>query len=93
MVVPSGGAPDPMHEESDVPMIERNYLFPGVIEMNYQARRRMGVNVFLIDGGTEYALIDIGFLDELSDVLERKVCREAGTQQKLTCFCLESVLE
>ena len=59
-----------MHEESDVPMIERNYLFPGVIEMNYQARRRMGVNVFLIDGGTEYALIDIGFLDELSDVLE-----------------------
>ncbi len=59
-----------MHEEPDVPMIERNYLFPGVIEMNYQARRRMGVNVYLIDGGTEYALIDIGFLDELTDVLE-----------------------
>ena len=30
-------------------MIERNYLFPGVIEMNYQARRRMGVNVYLIE--------------------------------------------
>ena len=44
-----------MHEEPDVAMIERNYLFPGVIEMNYQARRRMGVNVYLIDGGTEYA--------------------------------------
>jgi hydroxyacylglutathione hydrolase len=59
-----------MHEESDVAMIERNYLFPGVIEMNYQARRRMGVNVYLIDGGSQYALIDVGFLDELSDVLE-----------------------
>ncbi|WP_165219087.1 MBL fold metallo-hydrolase [Aquisphaera insulae] len=51
-------------------MIERNYLFPGVIEMNYQSRRRMGVNVYLIDGGTEYALLDVGFLDELTDVLE-----------------------
>jgi glyoxylase-like metal-dependent hydrolase (beta-lactamase superfamily II) len=51
-------------------MIERNYLFPGVIEMNYQARRRMGVNVYLIDGGSEYALIDVGFLDDLVGVLE-----------------------
>jgi hydroxyacylglutathione hydrolase len=51
-------------------MIKRHYVFPGVIEMNYQARRRMGVNVYLIDGGTEYALIDVGFLDELTDVLE-----------------------
>jgi glyoxylase-like metal-dependent hydrolase (beta-lactamase superfamily II) len=51
-------------------MIERSYLFPGVIEMNYQARRRMGVNVYLIDGGSEYALLDVGFLDELTDVLE-----------------------
>jgi glyoxylase-like metal-dependent hydrolase (beta-lactamase superfamily II) len=59
-----------VHEECDVAMIERNYLFPGVIEMNYQARRRMGVNVYLIDGGSQYALIDVGFLDELSDVLE-----------------------
>lgn len=51
-------------------MVVRRYVFPGVIEMNYQSRRRMGVNVYLIDGGTEYALIDVGFLDELKDVLE-----------------------
>lgn len=51
-------------------MIDRHYVFPGVIELNVQARRRLGVNIYLIDGGTEYALIDIGFLDELSDVLE-----------------------
>ena len=51
-------------------MVARRYVFPGVIEMNYQSRRRMGVNVYLIDGGSEYALIDVGFLDELKDVLE-----------------------
>ena len=51
-------------------MLERRYIFPGVIEMNVQARRRLGVNIYLIDGGTEYALIDVGFLDELGDVLE-----------------------
>jgi len=51
-------------------MVERHYIFPGIIEMNVQARRRLGVNIYLIDGGTEYALIDVGFLDELGDVLE-----------------------
>jgi len=50
-------------------MTERRYLFPGVIEMNYQARRRMGVNVYLIDGGNEYVLLDVGFLDDLVGVL------------------------
>lgn len=51
-------------------MIERRYVFPGVIEMNVQARRRLGVNVYLIDGGTEYALIDVGFIEDLTRVLE-----------------------
>jgi hydroxyacylglutathione hydrolase len=51
-------------------MIERRYVFPGVIEMNVQARRRLGVNVYLIDGGSEYAIIDVGFLEDLTDVLE-----------------------
>src|SRR5262249_56187634 len=51
-------------------MVERHYIFPGVIELNVQARRRLGVNVYLIDGGSEYALIDVGFLDELPEVLE-----------------------
>src|SRR5262245_19549202 len=51
-------------------MVPRRYVFPGVLEMNYQARRRLGVNIYLIDGGTEFALIDVGFLDELPDVLE-----------------------
>ena len=55
---------------ADLRMIERRYVFPGVLEMNYQSKRRLGVNIYLIDGGTEYALIDVGFLDELPDVLE-----------------------
>src|ERR1700712_602548 len=51
-------------------MVERRYVFPGVIEMNVQARRGLGVNIYLIDGGNEDALIDVGFLDELGEVLE-----------------------
>lgn len=51
-------------------MIQRKYLFPRVIEMNYQAGRRLGVNVFLIDGGSEYLLIDIGFEDTVGEIVE-----------------------
>lgn len=50
--------------------MERIYVFPGVIEMNVQSRRMLGVNIYLVDGGSEWALIDVGFLDELPDVLE-----------------------
>src|SRR5262245_24990413 len=51
-------------------MLPRKYLFPRVIEMNYQAGRRLGVNVYLIDGGTEFLLIDIGFQDEVDEIVE-----------------------
>src|SRR5437588_9638660 len=51
-------------------MLARKYLFPHVIEMNYQAGRRLGVNVYLIDGGTEFVLIDVGYLDHVDDIVE-----------------------
>jgi hydroxyacylglutathione hydrolase len=51
-------------------MLQRRYLFPHVIEMNYQAGRRLGVNVYLIDGGSEYVIIDVGFEDTINDVVE-----------------------
>src|SRR5262245_44856477 len=51
-------------------MLTRKYLFPNVIEMNYQAGRRLGVNVYLIDGGSEFLLIDIGYLDAVDDIVE-----------------------
>jgi hydroxyacylglutathione hydrolase len=51
-------------------MIPRKYLFPNVIEMNYQAGHRLGVNVYLIDGGSEFLLIDIGYLDTVDEIVE-----------------------
>jgi glyoxylase-like metal-dependent hydrolase (beta-lactamase superfamily II) len=51
-------------------MLPRKYLFPGVIELNLQAGRPLGVNIYLIDGGTEFALIDIGQEDTLDEVIE-----------------------
>ncbi len=51
-------------------MLQRKYLFPRVIEMNYQAGRRLGVNVYLIDGGSEFLLIDIGYLDTVDEIVE-----------------------
>jgi hydroxyacylglutathione hydrolase len=51
-------------------MLPRKYLFPRVIEMNYQAGRRLGVNVYLLDGGSEFLLIDVGFLDTIDEIIE-----------------------
>jgi glyoxylase-like metal-dependent hydrolase (beta-lactamase superfamily II) len=51
-------------------MRRRKYLFPHVIEMNYQAGRRLGVNVYLIDGGSEFLLIDVGYLDTIDEIIE-----------------------
>jgi hydroxyacylglutathione hydrolase len=51
-------------------MLARKYLFPGVIELNLQAARPLGVNIYLIDGGSEYALIDIGQEDTLDEVID-----------------------
>lgn len=55
-------------------MLQRKYLFPNVIEMNYQAGRRLGVNVYLIDGGTEFLLIDVGYEETTEEVLD--LCRK-----------------
>src|SRR5713101_6534026 len=51
-------------------MRQRKYLFPHVIEMNFQAGQRLGVNVYLIDGGSEFLLIDIGYLDTVDEIVE-----------------------
>jgi len=51
-------------------MLQRKYLFPHVIEMNYQSGRRLGVNVYLIDGGAEWILIDIGYLEVVDEIVE-----------------------
>ena len=51
-------------------MLERRTLFPHVIEMNYQARRRLGCCVYLVFDGDEWLLIDIGYEDTAREIIE-----------------------
>lgn len=51
-------------------MQPRREVFPNVIEINYQARRRLGCCVYLVFDGTDWALIDIGFEDTVEEIIE-----------------------
>jgi hydroxyacylglutathione hydrolase len=51
-------------------MLQRRYLFPHVIEMNYQAGHRIGCNVYLVDGGSEWLLIDIGYEETVEEIVD-----------------------
>ncbi len=51
-------------------MIERRPVFPHVIEINHQARQRLGCNVYLIFEGKDWLLIDIGFADTVEEIVE-----------------------
>lgn len=51
-------------------MQPRQEVFPHVIEMNYQARRRLGCCVYLVFDDDEWALIDIGYEDTLADIID-----------------------
>lgn len=51
-------------------MIERNPIFPGIIELNFQVREVIGCNVYLIYDGDEWALVDIGYEETVDDFVE-----------------------
>lgn len=51
-------------------MLERRELFPNVIELNFQARRRLGCCVYLIFSGSEWMLLDIGYEDTVDELIE-----------------------
>jgi hydroxyacylglutathione hydrolase len=51
-------------------MLERRPLFPGVIEMNHQAGWRIGCNVYLVYDDRDWALIDIGFEENVEEIVE-----------------------
>ena len=51
-------------------MAQRTEVFPHVIEMNYQARRRLGCCVYLVHDAEEWMLIDIGYEDTLDDIID-----------------------
>ncbi len=52
-------------------MEPRREVFPHVIEMNYQARRRLGCCVYLVfNEASQWLLIDIGYEDTVSEIIE-----------------------
>jgi hydroxyacylglutathione hydrolase len=51
-------------------MLERRPLFPGVIEMNHQAGWRIGCNVYLVYDERDWAVIDIGFEENVDEIVE-----------------------
>lgn len=50
--------------------MRRPYLFDRVLELNLAAGRSFGVNIYLIDGGSEFVLLDIGLTDSLDEVID-----------------------
>jgi hydroxyacylglutathione hydrolase len=51
-------------------MLERRELFPNVIELNYQARRRFGCCVYIVYSGNDWLLMDIGYEDTVEEIIE-----------------------
>jgi glyoxylase-like metal-dependent hydrolase (beta-lactamase superfamily II) len=52
-------------------MLQRTPIFPNVIELNHQARRRITCSVYLIfDDQNNWTIIDIGYEDAVDEVLE-----------------------
>ncbi|MFO0918616.1 MAG: MBL fold metallo-hydrolase [Planctomycetaceae bacterium] len=51
-------------------MLPRREVFPHVIEMNYQARQRLGCSVYLVHDQGDWLLIDIGFEDTAEEIVE-----------------------
>ena len=50
--------------------LARRELFPHVLELNYQARRRLGCCVYLIFDENDWLLIDIGYEDTVAEIVE-----------------------
>ncbi len=51
-------------------MLSRRELFPNVIELNFQARRRFGCCVYLVFQDSDWLLIDIGYEDTVSEIVD-----------------------
>lgn len=51
-------------------MLERRELFPQVIELNFQARRRLGCCVYLVYSGNDWMLLDIGYEDTVEELID-----------------------
>lgn len=50
-------------------MLTRKPIFPGVIELNFQAGEVLGCNVYLVYDSDEWLLIDIGYEETVDDYI------------------------
>ena len=51
-------------------MLERNPIFPNVLELNFQAGHLIGCNVYLVYDEDAWLLIDIGYEDSVEEIVE-----------------------
>lgn len=51
-------------------MLQRKYIFPNVIELNIQAGHMIGCNVYLIHDADEWVLIDVGFEEDVEEIVD-----------------------
>jgi glyoxylase-like metal-dependent hydrolase (beta-lactamase superfamily II) len=51
-------------------MLQREPVFPNVIELNHQAGRVIGCNVYLVFDGPDWLLIDIGYEETVDEIVE-----------------------
>ncbi len=51
-------------------MQNRKPIFPGIIELNFQAGEVLGCNVYLVYDADEWLLIDIGYEETVEDFIE-----------------------
>ena len=51
-------------------MLNRKPIYPGIIELNFQAGEVLGCNVYLVYDSDEWLLIDIGYEETVDDLIE-----------------------
>ena len=51
-------------------MLTRKPVFPGIIELNFQAGEVLGCNVYLLYDADEWLLVDIGYEETVDDFIE-----------------------
>lgn len=51
-------------------MLERRPIFPNIIEINHQLGHVLGCNVYLVFDQNEWVLIDIGYEDDVDEIIE-----------------------
>ena len=60
----------PQAASQEIDMIERKPIFPNIIELNHQLGHVIGCNVYLIYDGDEWVLIDIGYEEDVDEIVE-----------------------